>query len=59
MNDNRLIKMQKMAERFHKSGTVSNITMREINSLVKENKDYPSPDVMTGERIKKFANITI
>ncbi|TDB58200.1 helix-turn-helix domain-containing protein [Photorhabdus khanii] len=54
MNDNRLIKMQKMAERFHKSGTVSNITMREINSLVKENKDYSSPDVMTGDRIKKI-----
>ncbi len=36
MNDNRLIKMQKMAECFHKSGALSNITMREINSLVKD-----------------------
>ncbi|MER2473656.1 helix-turn-helix domain-containing protein [Photorhabdus laumondii] len=56
MNDNRLIKMQKMAERFHKSGTISNITMREINALVKEDKNisHSSSNVMTGERIKKI-----
>ncbi|WP_036773514.1 hypothetical protein [Photorhabdus australis] len=61
MNDNRLIRMQKMAERFHKSGTVSNITMREINALVKEDKNinHSSSVVMTGERIKKFVNVII
>ncbi|WP_207631817.1 hypothetical protein [Photorhabdus sp. RW14-46] len=55
MNNNRLIKMQKMAERFHQSGTVSNITMREINALVKQDKNmnHSSSDVVTGKRIIK------
>ncbi|WP_176692825.1 hypothetical protein [Photorhabdus luminescens] len=55
MNDNRLIKMQKMAERFHKSGIVSNITTREINILVKQDKNmnHSSSDVMIGKRIIK------
>ncbi|EYU16055.1 MULTISPECIES: hypothetical protein, partial [Photorhabdus] len=55
MNNNRLIKMQKMAERFHKSGTVSNITMRKINALVKQDKNvnHSLSDVMTGKRIIK------
>ncbi|WP_214054802.1 hypothetical protein [Photorhabdus caribbeanensis] len=55
MNDKQLIKMQKMAERFHKSGTVSNITMRKINALVKQDKNvnHSLSDVMTGKHIIK------
>lgn len=38
MTDHRIDKMQKMAQRFHKSGTVDKITMRTINMLATESK---------------------
>lgn len=47
MVDERLLKMQRMAQRFHESGTVSQTTMREINNIVNE--------AIEEEKLKAFA----
>jgi putative transcriptional regulator len=38
MTDNRLDKMQRMAQRFHATGTVDKITMRTIDALAAQTK---------------------
>lgn len=38
MTDNRMKKMQQLAERLHQSGTVDQITMRKINLLAEHSK---------------------
>ncbi|MCJ8274149.1 MAG: helix-turn-helix domain-containing protein [Psychrosphaera sp.] len=38
MTDNRLEKMQRMAQRFHATGTVDKITMRTIDDLAAQTK---------------------
>jgi putative transcriptional regulator len=38
MTDNRLDKMQRMAQRFHVTGTVDKITMRTIDALAAQTK---------------------
>ncbi|WP_310598010.1 helix-turn-helix domain-containing protein [Aeromonas aquatica] len=48
MTDTRLQKMQKMAQRFHDSGTVDALTMRKIDALAMQERLV----VMTGPRIR-------
>ena len=47
MSDPRLDRMQKMAARFHKTGTVDQLTMRKINALCLDDDLQ-----MSAERIK-------
>ncbi|MFT4926885.1 MAG: putative transcriptional regulator [Phenylobacterium sp.] len=47
MTDTRLDKMQRMAQRFHATGTVDKITMRTIDALVEQTK----LEDMNGEQI--------
>lgn len=47
MADELLLKAQRIAQRFHESGTVSQTTMREINKIV--------DDAIQEEKLKAFA----
>ncbi|MBF7994248.1 helix-turn-helix domain-containing protein [Rahnella laticis] len=47
MADELLLKAQRIAQRFHESGTVSQTTMREINKIVDE--------AIQEEKLKAFA----
>lgn len=47
MADELLLKAQRIAQRFHESGTVSQTTMREINNIVNE--------ALQEEKLKAFA----
>lgn len=48
MKDNRLERIQQMAERFHQTGTIDKVTMRQINALTEQAK----PPQMSAEEIR-------